>query len=146
MARAIKNLIFKILLIDLWNGLWTTERYQWKSHTTVEYPTEKLHIPERFRGRLIVDMSLCIACKICELACPTKVITVVKNPDKNVKEPQEFVIDYGRCSFCGLCVDPCPTNAIRHHEEYELASYVYDDLYHHKDLVGRKWTEIKQYQ
>ena len=144
MAR-LKVFFAKIFLLDLLEGLLVTEKYQWKKKFTTQYPEELPRVPSRFRGRLIVDMALCISCKLCEIACPTNVITVVKHPDKNKKEPLEFIIDYGRCSYCGLCVDPCPTDSIKHHEEYELAAFAYDDLYQHKELVGRKWNEAKQY-
>jgi NADH-quinone oxidoreductase subunit I len=141
----VKRFLSTVLFWDLIQGLFVTEKYQWKKKFTEFYPEELPHVPSRFRGRLIVDMGLCISCKLCEIACPTNVITVVKNDDKNKKEPGEFIIDYGRCSFCGLCVDPCPTDAIKHHEEFELAAYAYDGLYQHKELVGRKWVEGGQF-
>jgi NADH-quinone oxidoreductase subunit I len=144
--KSLKAFFVKVLFIELWKGLLVTERYQWKKKFTMQYPEELPDIPPRFRGRLIVDMPLCISCKLCEIACPTNVITVIKNPDKTKKEPLEFTIDHGRCSFCGFCVDACPTDCILHHEEYELAAYSYDDLYHHKELAGRKWSEAGQFQ
>jgi NADH-quinone oxidoreductase subunit I len=145
MAKQVKSFLAKIFLWELFQGLRLTQKYQWHRKFTQFYPEELPEIPSRFRGRLIVDMELCISCKLCELACPTNVITVIKNADSAKKEPSEFIIDYGRCSFCGLCVDPCPTDAIKHHEEFELAACSYDGLYQHKELVGRKWTEAKQY-
>lgn len=147
MAQAIKKFFWTVLFIDLLKGLILTEKYQWKENFCVQYPTQKMTMPPRFRGRLVVDMDMCISCMLCEIACPTDVITIIKNADKTKKIPAEFKIDFGRCSFCGLCVDPCPTDAIKHHEEYELASYCYDDLYHDMEKVGRLWPEgIKDYK
>ncbi|MCL6450775.1 MAG: 4Fe-4S binding protein [Acetobacteraceae bacterium] len=45
----------------------------------------------------------CLACRVCEKACPTGAIRV---------EGNLAVIDYGRCTGCGLCVERCPVGAL----------------------------------
>ena len=45
----------------------------------------------------------CIACKICEKACPEKAITV---------NDFKASIDYDKCIGCGVCVEKCPRNII----------------------------------
>jgi electron transport complex protein RnfB len=46
----------------------------------------------------------CIACKLCEKACPVDAIHVLDNL---------AVIDYNKCTSCGECVKVCPVKCIR---------------------------------
>jgi len=46
----------------------------------------------------------CIACKLCEKACPVDAIHVIDNL---------AVIDYHKCVSCGKCVEACPMKTIR---------------------------------
>jgi NADH-quinone oxidoreductase subunit I len=91
-----------------------------KDIATVEYPEEKAHYPERFRGvhRLMhrQDGSVrCVACMLCPTVCPAHCITIHpgERPDSNEKFPVVFEIDELRCVVCGLCVEACPCDAIR---------------------------------
>jgi len=96
---------------------------------TIQYPEERREYGDRTRGRHILttkdDGSLrCVACYMCETACPADCITIVaeEDPDAVVeweKRPLVFEIDLLRCVFCGYCVDACPKQALvmsRHHE------------------------------
>ena len=123
-----------ILLAELWVGLWTTLKNQFRPHVTVEYPKETVALAPRFRGapRLRYDpatgQELCIACHLCEVVCPDNCIHIVseKKPEGKGKRLVSFEINLERCCFCGLCVDPCPTKpltAIYMSHDYELAGY-----------------------
>ena len=123
-----------ILLLELWVGLWTTLKNQFRPHVTVEYPRERVDLEPRFRGmpRLRFDPKngeeLCIACHLCEIVCPDECIHIVseKNPIGKGKRLVSFEINYERCCLCGLCVDPCPTKpltAIYMSHDYEMADY-----------------------
>jgi NADH-quinone oxidoreductase subunit I len=130
-ARA-KELLQKILLVDLLRGLWVTLKYQRpKEIITEQYPLERPQVAERFRGapRLNVNPdtleTLCIACDLCALACPEHLIVVSseRNEKTRRKELTTFTYDLSRCMFCGLCEDACPTDALELTQDFELANY-----------------------
>jgi len=98
---------------------------------TVEWPEEKREYSERVRGRHILttkeDGSLrCVACYMCETACPADCIRIVaeEDPEATVeweKRPKVYEIDLLRCVFCGYCVDACPKEAIIMSRTHEMA-------------------------
>jgi NADH-quinone oxidoreductase subunit I len=99
---------------------------------TVQYPEEKLAIPERFRfyPMLIVEadtgQDLCTSCGICAKVCPPQCIWIVRGtkPDGKPKpEPEEFYIDTTICMQCGYCAEFCPFDAIKMNHDYELSAY-----------------------
>jgi NADH-quinone oxidoreductase subunit I len=102
---------------------------------TIQYPEEKLPVPEAFRviPFLVYDEEAdgtrrvrCTACGTCVRVCPTQCIWIVRARDtatgKPVANPAEFRIDIDRCMNCGYCAEYCPSDAIRMDREYELAS------------------------
>jgi NADH-quinone oxidoreductase subunit I len=102
-----------------------------KDVATIQYPEEKREYSERMRGRHILttkdDGSLrCVACYMCETACPADCITIVAEEDPEAKVEWEkralsFEIDLLRCVFCGYCVDACPKQAIIMSREHEMS-------------------------
>lgn len=98
---------------------------------TIQYPEVKRQYSERLRGRHILttkdDGSLrCVACYMCETACPADCITIVaeEDPEATVeweKKAAVYEIDLLRCVFCGYCVDACPKEAIIMSRQHELA-------------------------
>jgi NADH-quinone oxidoreductase subunit I len=97
---------------------------------TIQYPEEKRDYSERMRGRHILtvreDGSLrCVACYMCETACPADCISIVaeEDPEATVeweKRPVTFEIDLLRCVFCGFCVDACPKQALIMSRQHEM--------------------------
>lgn len=103
---------------------------------TVQYPEEKLPIPEEFRVLpfLIYEVDeqgnrqdRCTSCGICAKVCPPQCIWIVRSDDpetgRPVPEPAEFYIDIDICMNCGLCAEFCPFDAIKMDHNFELASY-----------------------
>lgn len=100
---------------------------------TVQYPKEKLPLPENFRGLpfQVIDpetgQTRCTACGICAQACPPQCIWIVRATDpetgKPKREPAEFYIDVSLCMSCGFCVEFCPADAIKMNNDYEIALY-----------------------
>ncbi len=115
-----------------------------KGVITVQYPDEKIAVPERFRfvPFLIVEdedhptrsgIDWCTSCGICAKVCPPQCIWIVRGNDPNtgrpVPEPEAFFIDIDICMNCGYCAEYCPFDAIKMDHDYELASY--DRTMHH---------------
>jgi Ni,Fe-hydrogenase III small subunit/NAD-dependent dihydropyrimidine dehydrogenase PreA subunit len=91
-----------------------------QGHRTLRFPDEEAVLPDRFRGIPVVDSGKCRSgCRDCLDVCPTDAIT---GGDGNL------VFDLGRCLFCTECVDACPEGAIRHTQEYRLATRTRADL------------------
>jgi Ni,Fe-hydrogenase III small subunit/ferredoxin len=92
-----------------------------QGHRTLNYPKQAPVMPDRFRGRPVIDSAQCRTdCRICMDACPTDALI-------NLDSPQPLV-DLGRCLFCPDCVAACPTGAIRHHADFRLAANRQDQL------------------
>ncbi len=107
-----------------------------KGSFTVQYPEEKLPVPEEFRfvPFLVYDEGeggkkeiRCTSCGICAKACPPQCIWIVRTTDPNtgrpVPQPAEFYIDADICMNCGFCAEYCPFDAIKMDHDYEIASY-----------------------
>lgn len=111
---------------------------------TVQYPEEKIAVPERFRfvPFLVVEDAdhpdrpghdWCTSCGICAKVCPPQCIWIVRGEDpvkkRPIPEPEAFFIDIDICMNCGFCAEFCPFDAIKMDHDYELASY--DRTQHH---------------
>lgn len=128
---------------------------------TLEYPEEKIAVPERFRfiPFLVVQnhddeerpgWDWCTSCGICAKVCPPQCIWIVRSEDpetgRPVPEPENFFIDIDICMNCGYCAEYCPFDAIKMDHDYELASYdrtsnhIFDKQKLSKEL--RYWQSI----
>jgi len=127
-----RKLLRKIFLVDLIEGLMVTFRYQQPKYiVTEQYPAQRPKVAERYRGapRLNINPetneTLCIACDLCSLACPEKLIVVSSRRDEQTRRKilTDFTYDLSRCMFCGLCEDACPVDALELTQDFELAAY-----------------------
>lgn len=103
---------------------------------TVQYPEEKLPVPEEFRyiPFLIYEIDedgnkqdRCTSCGICAKVCPPQCIWIERTNDpetgRPVPEPEAFFIDVDICMNCGFCAEFCPFDAIKMDHDYELSVY-----------------------
>jgi NADH-quinone oxidoreductase subunit I len=103
---------------------------------TVQYPEEKLEIPEEFRyiPFLLYEEQAdgthedrCTSCGICAKVCPPQCIWIERTNDavtgRPVPAPKQFYIDIDICMNCGFCAEYCPFDAIKMDHDFEIASY-----------------------
>ncbi len=85
-----------------------------QGHRTIRFPGQTPTLPERFRGRPVIDSSKCAdGCRECEECCPTGAVTVNGGGAS---------IDLGRCLFCGECMRACQSGAITFTRDFRLAA------------------------
>lgn len=117
-------------------GIESRRSHDVKGIFTIQYPEEKLPVPEEFRFLpfLLYDEGpngekdvRCTSCGICVKVCPPQCIWIVRTNDpvtgRPVPQPKEFYIDMDICMNCGLCAEYCPFDAIKMDHDYEIASY-----------------------
>ncbi len=116
-------------------GMSVTFKTMLQKPVTVQYPDEKSPMPERFRGRHILQrhdngLERCIGCALCAAACPAQAIYVeaAENTPEARYSPGEryakvYEINMIRCIFCGFCEEACPVEAIVLKHQYELSAY-----------------------
>jgi len=94
---------------------------------TVQYPHEKVELPERARWAVAMKCDengdhKCTACMACERACPDHIITLdFTTAEDRSKHIDRWRYEIGACMMCGLCVEACPFDAIEMSHNYELA-------------------------
>jgi len=97
----------------------------------VQYPEERVDYPDAFRGMPVLvqldnGQPKCVACGLCEFACPTDCISIVAGELDGAgieRFPEAFDIDMSRCMFCGLCEEACPEEAIVMSREVEISTF-----------------------
>ena len=118
---------------------------------TVQYPYERVTVSPRYRGLFYLpydeesERLKCTGCTLCEQACPTNVISMVKLGAGKHGGVSEFDMDLGRCMFCHLCIEACPFDAIFMGPAYELASTDRNaSVFHIGDLAVGGETAVEQ--
>jgi NADH-quinone oxidoreductase subunit I len=109
----------------------------------VQYPEERVDYADAFRGMPVLvqlenGQPRCVACGLCEFACPTDCITIVPGELHGAgieRYPEAFQIDMSRCMFCGLCEEACPEEAIVMSREVEIATFDRDAMIFDKEQL-----------
>jgi len=117
-------------------GMRITGKYLLQKPITVQYPDERLPIPERYRGIHYLEQEKCIDCLACARACPIDCIEMDAVRHGKELEWISFTLDYQKCMFCELCVYPCPKDCIHMGTEFAFVTYDRSELKH--DLLSYK--------
>ncbi len=134
----------RLYLPQIVEGLTTTFRHMFKKKITVQYPEERRTVRvETYRGvhRLNRDEQgrvACVACFLCETACPAHCIHIVADESPwadREKYPAKFDIDELRCIYCGMCEEACPVDAIELTPEYDLVGRTRDEMIFDKEKL-----------
>ena len=133
-AKYVKNVVdsLKTTLV----GMKITGKYLLQKPITVQYPDERLPIPNRYRGIHYLEQEKCIDCLACARACPIDCIEMDAIRHGKELEWISFTLDYQKCMFCELCVYPCPKDCIHMGTEYAFVSYDRSEFVH--DLLSYK--------
>jgi NADH-quinone oxidoreductase subunit I len=128
---------------------------------TIQYPEQRLQLPERERNRLFVNMEDCIGCDQCAKACPVNCIDietvkvvpgdvvgktgVTSQGKKKALHVTNFTIDFAKCCYCQLCVFPCPTDCIYMTDVFEFSTFERNELvYQFSDLTPEQAENKKK--
>jgi NADH-quinone oxidoreductase subunit I len=117
-------------------GMKITGKYLLQKPITIQYPDERLPIPDRYRGIHYLEQEKCIECLACARACPIDCIEMEAVRHGKELEWISFTLDYQKCMFCELCVYPCPKDCIHMGTEYAFVSFDRSEFKH--DLLSYK--------
>ena len=120
---------------------------------TVQYPKEKLPIPEVGRYQLDVEIDDCIVCDLCAKVCPVDCIEIEsikatgaigQTSDGTTKRlyAAKFDIDMAKCMYCGLCTVVCPTECITMTDQYDrTVTHITELTYQFSDMSPQEAEE-----
>ncbi|GJM26834.1 MAG: hypothetical protein DHS20C16_32490 [Phycisphaerae bacterium] len=143
----------KLYLTQIAEGVKVTLNHLFfKPQVTVQYPEEKRQLRvDNYRGvhrlnRDPDDRVACVACFMCETACPANCIHIVADEspwEDREKYPQQFDIDELRCIYCGMCEEACPVDAIELTTEYDIVGHSRDEMIFDKEKLLSVYDQTK---
>jgi NADH-quinone oxidoreductase subunit I len=132
---------FRFPILGIVQALGLTLRTMLSKAVTVQYPEERIELPERTRGVIALLEENCTVCMLCSKECPCWCIYIeghkVTKPGrrKPVNELDRFAIDFGLCMYCGICVEVCPFDALHWSPFFEYTSYTYEGMVHEAPVL-----------
>ncbi len=126
-------------MLSLLRTMWDVFLHAFHARVTVQYPDEKIKLPPRYRGRIILSRDpdggeRCVACYLCAVVCPVACIALQATEDETGRRyPQFFRINFSRCIFCGFCEEACPTYAIQLTPDLEMGEYNRQNMVYEKE-------------
>ena len=97
-------------MLSIVRTIWEVFLHAFQKRVTVQYPEEKVPLPPRWRGRIILSRDpdggeRCVACYLCSAVCPVDCI-------HGTDDSPQLYINPGECIDCGACEPECPVEAI----------------------------------
>lgn len=142
-----KDLIKKVLFIEIIKGLALTLSRFFSHPITRQYPKEKRPPFPGFRGlhALAKDEEgrmKCVGCGLCAAYCPSQCIYIyTREGEDNKKIVERYEIEVLRCVYCAFCVEACPYAAVVLTDHYEYSDYSRDALYFNKERLLENWDK-----
>ena len=126
-------------MFSILRTLWYVLLHMFRRRETIQYPDEKIVLPPRFRGRIVLTrdpegQERCVACYLCAAACPVDCIALQATQDEHGRRyPAFFRINFSRCILCGYCEEACPTYAIQLTNDFEFSEYDRKNMVYEKE-------------
>jgi NADH-quinone oxidoreductase subunit I len=120
-------------------SLWLTFLHAFNKRVTIQYPDEKVILPPRYRGRIVLTRDpdggeRCVACYLCAVACPVDCISLQATEDPTGRRyPEFFRINFSRCIYCGFCEEACPTYSIQLLPDMQMSEYNRQNMVYEKE-------------
>lgn len=131
-----------------YHSVWVMSLSTLETEWTINYPYEKGPLSPIFRGehalrRYPTGEERCIACKLCQAACPAHAITIESEPRPDgARRTTRYDIDMTKCIYCGFCQEACPVDAIVLGPNYEFLGAIHEELHYDKKRLiknGDQW-------
>ena len=143
-----KELIKKVLFIEILQGLALTLKHFFTPAVTRQYPSERREPFPGSRGlhALVRDeatgQAKCVGCGLCAAMCPSQCIYIYTSEGEDYKKiVDRYEIDVLRCVFCAFCVEACPYGAVALTGHYEYSDYSRDVFYYKKERLLENWDK-----
>ncbi|MEM6261056.1 MAG: 4Fe-4S dicluster domain-containing protein [Bacteroidota bacterium] len=122
---------------------------------TIQYPMEKIPVPDTGRYRLHMEGDDCIVCDKCARICPVDCITIEsfravedlgRTSDGSRKRLHlpVFDIDMAKCCYCGLCTTVCPTECLTMTKTYDYSEYDRENFIYHFGMLSPEEEALKR--